>query len=60
MDIPPEFPTGRTTLTFTPEAEKSARDDVTQRLNQYYAGHSRESDSGVQQAAYRLFVQEDW
>ncbi|MDR1446848.1 MAG: hypothetical protein LBI90_08140, partial [Treponema sp.] len=61
LDIPPEFPAGRTTITFTPESEKPAQDDdVTWRLNQYYAGRSRESDSGLQQAAYQLFAREDW
>jgi hypothetical protein len=35
-------------------------DDVTGKLNGYYASHKPESDSGIQQAAYRLFARENW
>jgi hypothetical protein len=61
IDIPREVPAGPVVLTFTPAmAESALPEDITGQLNRYYAGRSPESDSGVQQAAYRLFAQEDW
>jgi hypothetical protein len=61
IEIPREVPSGRAILAITPaQAAVSRDDDVTARLNRYYAGRSPESDTGVQQAAYRLFAQEDW
>jgi hypothetical protein len=61
IEVPREVPPGRAILASTPApAAVSRDDDVTARLNRYYAGRSPEFDSGVRQAAYRLFAQEDW
>jgi antitoxin component of RelBE/YafQ-DinJ toxin-antitoxin module len=35
-------------------------DTVTERLNQYYKKHKTVLDDDVKQAAYALFVKEDW
>ncbi|GMO42911.1 MAG: hypothetical protein Pg6C_04540 [Treponemataceae bacterium] len=61
IEVPREVPAGRAILAFTPASAAVSRDDdVTARLNRYYAGCSPESDNDVRQAAYRLFAQEDW
>jgi hypothetical protein len=59
IDVPGEVPVGRTILAFTPDSA-ALTDDVTERLNRYYGGRAGQSDAGVQEAAYRLFAQEEW
>ena len=40
--------------------ENHAPDNITERLNNYYANHESRLDDDLKEAAYRLLDKEDW
>ena len=40
--------------------QNHTQDNITKKLNSYYANHESQSDDDFREAAYRLFDREEW